>query len=120
MKEIAIDGEIGYDWWADSGNTGKTVAAQLEGLAPGEEARVTVNSPGGSVYEGAVIFNLPRGTAKTHPAPARVNSIAMSMGSYIAPAARTVDRNMKVTVCDNSVVTIHNPRAYTTLLNFSY
>jgi ATP-dependent protease ClpP protease subunit len=109
MKEILIDGEIGYDWWADSGNTGKTVAAQLEGLAPGEEARVTVNSPGGSVYEGAVIFNLLRDTAKTHPVSVRVNSVAMSMGSYIALAARTVDKNMKVTVCDNSVVMIHNP-----------
>jgi ATP-dependent protease ClpP protease subunit len=113
MKEILIDGEIGYDWWADSGNTGKTVAAQLEGLAPGEEVHVTVNSPGGSVYEGAVIFNLLRDTAKTHPVSVRVNSIAMSMGSYIVLAARTVDKNMKVTVCDNSVVMIHNPWTYT-------
>jgi ATP-dependent protease ClpP protease subunit len=113
MKEILIDGEIGYDWWDGSGNTGKTVAAQLEGLSEGEEARVTINSPGGSVYEGAVIFNLLREAAKTHPVSVRVNSIAMSMASYIALAARTADAGMKVTVTDNSVVMIHNPWTYT-------
>jgi hypothetical protein len=32
MKEILIDGEIGYDWWYGSENIGKTVAAQLECL----------------------------------------------------------------------------------------
>jgi ATP-dependent protease ClpP protease subunit len=113
MKEILIDGEIGYDWWDGSGNTGKTVAAQLEGIADGEEVSVTINSPGGSVYEGAVIFNLLRETAKTHPMSVRINSIAMSMGSYIALAARTVDKNAKVTVTDNSILMIHNPWIYT-------
>ncbi|MDR2068384.1 MAG: hypothetical protein LBP71_00770 [Spirochaetaceae bacterium] len=39
----------------------------------------------------------------------RINAIAMSMASYIALAARTVNRASKITVCDNSVVMIHNP-----------
>jgi ATP-dependent protease ClpP protease subunit len=112
MKEILIDGDIGYDWWDGSGNTGKSVAAQLEGMSDGEEVLVTINSPGGSVYDGAVIFNLIRETAKTHPVSVRVNSIAMSMGSYIALAARTVDKNAKITVSENCVFMIHHPWSY--------
>ena len=112
MKEILIDGDIGYDWWDGSGSTGRSVAAQMEGLSAGEEVVITINSPGGSVYEGAVIFNLLRETAKTHPVSVRVNSIAMSMGSYIALAARTVDKNARVVVSDNSVFMIHNPWGY--------
>ena len=112
MKEILIDGDIGYDWWDGSGSTGRSVAAQLEGMSEGEEVRVTINSPGGSVYEGAVIFNLLRETAKTHPVSVRINAIAMSMGSYIALAARTIDKNARVIVTDNSVLMIHNPWGY--------
>jgi ATP-dependent protease ClpP protease subunit len=109
MKKVLIDAEIGYDWWSDSGITAKDVEKQLAGLTDGEDIEVEINSPGGSVYEGVVIFNLIRDAAKTHPVSVRINAIAMSMASYIALAARTVDRASKITVCDNSVVMIHNP-----------
>jgi ATP-dependent protease ClpP protease subunit len=109
MKKVLIDAEIGYDWWSDSGITAKGVEKQLEGLADGEDIEVEINSPGGSVYEGVVIFNLLRDAAKTHPISVRINAIAMSMASYIALAARTVNHASKITVCDNSVVMIHNP-----------
>jgi ATP-dependent protease ClpP protease subunit len=109
MKKVLIDAEIGYDWWSDSGITAKGVEKQLEGLTDGEDIEVEINSPGGSVYEGVVIFNLIRDAAKTHPVSVRINAIAMSMASYIALAARTVDCASKLTVCDNSVIMIHNP-----------
>ena len=112
MKEVLIDGVIGYDWWSDSGVTRKTVEKQLEGITDNEEINIIINSPGGSVYEGIVIFNLIRDYAKTHPVSVRINCIAMSMGSYIALAARTVDKNAKVTASENSVVMIHNPWAF--------
>jgi len=114
MKSVKIDGQIGYNWWNDSGVTAKTVKQQLEGISEGEEIEVEINSPGGSVYEGAVIFNLLRDYAKAgHPVKTRINCMALSMGAYIALAARTVDKNAVVTVCENSVYMIHNPWMYT-------
>ncbi|MDR1253341.1 MAG: Clp protease ClpP [Treponema sp.] len=113
MKVVTIEGDIGYDWWTDSGVTAKTVKEQLAGLLDGEEIQVNINSAGGSVYEGVVIFNLLRDHAKTHPVSVRINCMALSMASYIALAARTVDRNAVITVSDNSIVMIHNPWTYT-------
>ncbi|MDR2516422.1 MAG: Clp protease ClpP [Spirochaetaceae bacterium] len=109
MKKILIDGEIGYDWWTESGVTAKTVKEQLAGLSDGEDIEIEINSPGGSVYEGVVIFNLIRDAAKTHPVSVRINCMALSMASYIALAARTVDRDSKISASDNSVLLIHNP-----------
>jgi ATP-dependent protease ClpP protease subunit len=113
MKEVLIDGEIGYDWWSDSGTTAKDVKRQLEGIEDGEDIKININSPGGSIYEGIVIFNLIRDYAKTHPVSVRINCIAMSMGGYIALAARTVNKDSKIIVCENSVFMIHNPWMYT-------
>jgi ATP-dependent protease ClpP protease subunit len=113
MKQVSIEGDIGYDWWTESGVTAKTVKEQLAGLLDGEEIQVNINSAGGSVYEGVVIFNLLRDHAKTHPVSVRINCMALSMASYIALAARTVDRNSVITVSDNSIVMIHNPWMYT-------
>jgi ATP-dependent protease ClpP protease subunit len=108
MKEVKIDGDIGYSWCGDS-VTAKSVEAQLEGIAEGEEIQVSINSAGGSVYEGILIFNLIRDYAKSHPVAARISGIAMSAASYIALAARTVDKSAKITASDNSVFMIHHP-----------
>jgi len=114
MKTVEIDGEIGYSWWYGSGVTAKTVKKQLEGILAGEDIQVEINSPGGSVYEGALIFNILRDYAlKGHPVNTRINCMALSMGAYIALAARTVDKNAVITVCENSIYMIHNPWMYT-------
>ena len=113
MKTVSIDGYIGYHWWDDSGVTAKKVKQQLDGILDGEEIHIEINSSGGSVYEGAVIFNLIRDYAKSHPVSVRINCLAMSMASYIALAARTVNKDSKITVCDNSILMIHNPWMYT-------
>jgi ATP-dependent protease ClpP protease subunit len=109
MKEILIDDEIGYDWWSDSGITLKSVNAQLEGLSTGEEIKITINSPGGSVYEGFTIFNRIRELARSHSISVRIDCLAASVASYIALAARSVDIDAKITVSGNSVFMIHNP-----------
>ncbi|MDR2509243.1 MAG: Clp protease ClpP [Spirochaetaceae bacterium] len=111
MKEVKLDGDIGYSWFGDS-VTAKTVEAQLEGIAQGEEIQISINSPGGSVYEGILIFNLIRDYAKAHPVSVRITGIAMSAASYIALAARTVDKDAKITASENSVFMIHHPWAY--------
>jgi len=109
MKEVLIDGVIGYSWYYEKSVTLKDVKKQLEGLKKDEEIKVTLNSPGGSVYEGITIFNLIRDYAKTNPVSIRINCIAMSMGSYIALSARTINPDLKLTASDNSIFMIHNP-----------
>jgi ATP-dependent protease ClpP protease subunit len=112
MKEVLIDGDIGYSYWDDSGVTAKSVKEQLSGLEEGEDVNIIINSPGGSVYEGIVIFNLIRDCAKTHPVAVRVNCLAASMASYIALAARTVNKSAVVSVSENSIFMIHNPWSF--------
>jgi ATP-dependent protease ClpP protease subunit len=109
MKEVSIAGIIGYDWLTDSGITKKTVEKQLEGITDNEDIKITIDSPGGSVYEGVVIFNLIRDYAKKHPVSVRINCRAMSMGLYIALAPRTVNKDAKITVSENSIAMAHNP-----------
>jgi ATP-dependent protease ClpP protease subunit len=114
MKEVLINGDIGYDWFSeDGGITAKTITRQLDGLAAGEDIRISINSAGGSVNEGFVIFNMIRDYAKTHPISVIIDCMAMSIASYIALAARTVDAKAKITARENSIFAIHNPYTYT-------
>ncbi|MDR2774793.1 MAG: Clp protease ClpP, partial [Tannerella sp.] len=113
MKEVFIDEDIGYSWWDGSGITAKGIQEQLKEIADGEDIKITIHSTGGSVYEGIVIFNLLRDYAKAHPVSVHINCMAMSMASYIALAARTVDKNAAVYVSENSIVAIHNPYSWT-------
>jgi ATP-dependent protease ClpP protease subunit len=106
MKKVLINDVLGYDWWTGSGITLDMIQDQLNGLQPGEEVEVEINSPGGSMVEGITIFNLLRDTAKTNPVSVKINCQAMSMASYIALAPRTVDKNAKVTVGSNSIFVI--------------
>jgi ATP-dependent protease ClpP protease subunit len=112
MKEVLIDEDIGFSWWDGSGITAKGIQEQLKELADGEDIKITINSTGGSVYEGIVIFNLIRDYAKTHAVSVHINCMAMSIASYIALAARTVDKNAAVYVSENSIVVIHNPYSW--------
>jgi ATP-dependent protease ClpP protease subunit len=114
MKEVLINGDIGYGWFSeDGGVTVKSITRQLEGLAAGEEIRLSINSAGGSASEGFVIFNLLRDYAKTHTVSVVIDCMAMSIASYIALAARTVDAKAKITARENSIFAIHNPYMYT-------
>jgi ATP-dependent protease ClpP protease subunit len=113
MKKVLINGDIGYDWFSeDGGVTAKTITRQLEGLDAGEDIQITINSAGGSVYEGIVIFNMIRDYAKAHSISVVIDCMAMSIASYIALAARTVDAKAKITALENSIFAIHNPYMY--------
>ena len=105
MLKIAIDKEISQ-WY---GITARDIDTQLSYAQPGEEIQITINSPGGDVYTGVAIFNSIREAAKSHSVVMKIVGIAASMASYIMLAARTVNKNLKVIVYENSIVFIHNP-----------
>lgn len=101
---IKIDDFIGY-----FGIQEKEISRQLAELKSDDSLEVLINSPGGDVYEGIAIFNAIREVAKTHSVSVKVNGMAASMASYIALAARTVDKNSVLEVSCNSIFMIHNP-----------
>ena len=103
--KLAIDKYIG-GW---DGISEKEIRENLASLKEGEDLELTINSPGGDVYEGIAIFNTIRETAKTHNVIVTVNGLAASMATYIALAARTVKADSVVRVSENSIFMIHNP-----------
>jgi ATP-dependent protease ClpP protease subunit len=107
MIKIGISDEIGY-----FGITANDISEQLKNIVDGEEIEITINSPGGSIFQGIAIFNTIREHAKTHPVSVIINGLAASMATYIAIAARTVNPESKVSVTDNSIFVIHNPYSY--------
>lgn len=81
---VEIYGEIGWDVWADE------FAADLRAIdAP--QITVKISSPGGSVFEGLVIYN----AILDHPATVNVvvDSMAASAASFIAQAGDHVLMN---------------------------
>jgi ATP-dependent protease ClpP protease subunit len=87
----------------------EVICEQLKAATPGEEIEISINSPGGEVYEGIAIFNLIREYAKSHNVIVKITGLAASMASYIAIAARTINKNSKIIVYENSIFLIHNP-----------
>jgi ATP-dependent protease ClpP protease subunit len=98
MAQIQLDGIVGLDVLASD------VRDQLN-EANGEPVELLVNSAGGVVYEGLAIYNAIRDYARAgNEVTARVVGLAASMSTYIPLAAN------RVTVEDNAVWMIHNPR----------
>ena len=90
--QIKIDGEIGWDIFADD------VKMQLDS-ADGD-IEVLIDSPGGSVFEGVKIYNLL--AEYKGKKIITIGSLAASMATYIAMAGDIVK------VKDNSTFMIHN------------
>ena len=93
--EIAIYDEIGF-----GGVSAKTFLAELKKLS-GQRVHLRINSVGGSVVEGAAIYNALRrhkGGLVVH-----IDALAASMASVIAMAG---DETL---IADNALVMIHNP-----------
>jgi len=105
MITISINKEIS-GWW---GITEKDISEQLKAAQTGEEIEILINSPGGECYEGIAIFNLIREYAKSHNITVKITGLAASMASYIALAPRTVNKEAKIIVYENSIFLIHNP-----------
>lgn len=117
MFELLIDKVIGEDEWRawfgeETEITSDDVRKFLAAFPSGEtEMRITIDSPGGDVFEGITIFNIIRDFARNNPdvkIMTYVQGMAASMASVIALAAWSVNPRNDVIVEDNSIFMIHN------------
>jgi len=86
-RTISILDVIGYDWWTGEGVTAKRIAGALRNLGPGP-VTVSINSPGGDMFEGLAIYNLLR--EHDGDITVKVLGLAASAASVIAMAGDTV------------------------------
>ncbi len=100
--EISILDQIGKDFWGD----GSTVSAKqfikdVKALGDIDTIDLFLNSPGGSVFEGNVIYNY----LKAHSATINVKimGIAASIASVVAMAGDRVE------MPENAMMMIHDP-----------
>lgn len=111
MKEILINKAIGEGIFS-TGITADYIRKEFAGLSKKEtEVKISVDSPGGDVFEGLSIFNIIRDFARNHPdikITTYIQGMAASMASVIALAASSVDAKNKIIIEDNSVFMIHN------------
>lgn len=98
---ITIDGEIGHDWWDDSGTSSKAFMSAVKALGDVEEIVIDINSEGGGVFDGITMANYLR----AHPAKVTVNVLgqASSIASVVAAAGDVV--NMGI----GSWMMVHQP-----------
>ena len=99
---LDIDGEIGFSPWDDS-ITAKDFISDLKGIAGAEWINLSINSPGGSVFDGFKIFNAL--IAHESKIRVRVDPVAASIASVIAMAGDEI--NMP----ENALMMIHDPMA---------
>lgn len=98
--EIYIYGDIVSTKWDDSGVTAIDFKKELDSLGNVNEIDVHINSAGGNVFEGHVIYNM----LKTHKAKINVyvDALAASIASVIAMSGDTIFMHK------NSFLMIHN------------
>src|SRR5690606_31400463 len=96
--EILFYGEIGDDW---DGITAKQFAAELNPHGNATEILLRMNSVGGSVFDGAAIYNI----LNRHKARVLVDidGAALSAASLVAMAGDTIR------IAENAMMMIHNP-----------
>lgn len=100
--EVYIYDEIGRGWMG-GGVSAEEFVAEVKALKlkRGDELLVRINSPGGDVFDGIVIYNYLRGTK--HNVRVRVDGVAASAASYIAMAGDVVE------MPENAYMMVHNP-----------
>lgn len=98
-SEIAILDEIGA-----FGITAKAFADSLAAIANASKITVSINSPGGSIFDALAIFNM----LKSHKASVtvRIDGVAASAASVIAMAGA------EIIMPENAFLMIHNPVGY--------
>lgn len=96
---ISIYDAIGEDWWTGEGVTAKRIAGALRAIGK-KPVTVSINSPGGDMFEGLAIYNLLR----DHPAEVtvRIMGLAASAASVIAMAGDRIEMGL------GSFLMIHN------------
>lgn len=114
MKEILIDKHIGESWFSE-GITADYVREELQ-KAGSEDIRITIDSPGGDVFDCISIFNVIRDFCRTHSnkITTYIRGLAASAASVIALAASDVNEENKIVIESNSVFMIHNGLTYCT------
>ena len=107
MKEVLIDRQIGSDFW-EEGITADFVRNELN-AAGDDDIRITIDSPGGSVWDCISIYNTIRDFCRNHSnkVDTYIVGMAASSASVIALAASSVNPENKIIVEDNSVYMIH-------------
>ena len=117
MFELLIDKVIGEDWWAEYTGVSEEISARYvrETLAafPANETelKITIDSPGGDVFEGITIYNIIRDFARSNPEVkirTYIQGMAASMASVIALAANSVNSRNTIEAEDNAVYMIHD------------
>lgn len=104
ITEIVIYDTIGKDWWSDKGVEASAFAEELKKIPRNQEILVRVNSPGGSVADGLLIYNLL--AERRQHVVTQVDSLAASIASVIILAGR------EVRIPRNGRVMVHNPWTY--------
>ena len=114
MKEILIDKQIGESWFSE-GITADYVREELQ-KAGFEDIRITIDSPGGDVFDCISIYNVIRDFCRTHSnkITTYIRGLAASAASVIALAASDVNEENKIVIESNSVFMIHNGLTYCT------
>lgn len=101
--DVLIYEQIGKSFWDDSGVGAKDFVTDLRNLDV-DRINLSINSPGGSVFEGNTIYNaLKAHKAKVH---VRIDGIAASIASVIAMAGDVVE------MPENAMMMIHDPWGY--------
>ncbi|MBP5696918.1 MAG: Clp protease ClpP [Treponema sp.] len=108
MKEILIDKQIGETWF-DEGITADFVRDELQ-AAGKDDIRITIDSPGGDVFDCISIYNVIRDFCRNHSnkVTTYIRGLAASAASVIALAASDTDKENKILIESNSVFMIHN------------
>lgn len=106
MKEILIDKEIG-GWWGLQPDELSNALAEVQ---PGDDVKITIDSPGGDFYAMVPMFNAIRNLARKRENKIETYIIGMaaSCASMLALAAKAGNPENKITVEDNSIYMIHN------------
>lgn len=101
VADISIDGEIVSDSWLESDTSASDFRDSLKSLGDVKTINLSINSPGGSVFDGIAIYNM----LKSNPAQVNVivQGLAGSIASVIAMAGDKLIMN------SGSMLMIHNP-----------
>ncbi|MBU1234878.1 MAG: Clp protease ClpP [Proteobacteria bacterium] len=98
--DILIYEQIGKDYWSETGIGAKEFVEELNALDV-DKITLRINSPGGNVFEGHVIYNALR--ANKARIDVHIDGIAASIASEIAMAGDTVH------IPENAMIMIHDP-----------
>lgn len=101
--ELLIYGEIGADWFNNSGVEAKAFVDALRSVPASREIVVGIHSPGGNVWDGLAIFNQLR--SRKGRVTVRIDGIAASIASVIAMAGG------RIVMAPSSRMMVHNPYA---------